>query len=108
MKTFKRTEVLCATSKKRMLSGMKSLLIAGLLASPLGLAAGCGALDPHRMCEKELADTRGKLEQTSQLANKLSRQLKVQQAELNELKQHNVEDVRREKKQALAQIEIKR
>jgi len=60
------------------------------------------------MCEKELADTRAQLEQTSRLANGLSAQLRAQQAELQDLKELNVEDVRREKEQALAQIEIKR
>jgi hypothetical protein len=38
----------------------------------------------------------------------LSTQVKEQQAEIAELKEHNVEEVRREKEQALAQIEIKR
>jgi len=108
MKTSKRTEDPCATSKKRMLSGVKLLVIIGLLASSVPWAVGCSALDPRRMCEKELADTRAQLEQTSKLANKLSAQLRAQQAELQDLKEHNVEDVRREKEQTLAQIEIKR
>jgi len=60
------------------------------------------------MCEQELAETRARLAQTSQLADKLSVQLKEQQAELSDLKQHNVEDVRREKEQALTQIEAER
>jgi len=93
---------------KKMVSDMKSNLIIGLLASSLAWAVGCSALDPRRMCEKELADTRAQLEQTSQLANKLSTQLQAQQAELLDLKQHKVADLRREKEQALAQLEIKR
>jgi predicted transcriptional regulator len=64
-----------------MLSGMKSLVIIGLLASSVAWAVGCSALDPRRMCEKELADTRAQLEQTSKLANKLSAQLRAQQVE---------------------------
>lgn len=107
MKTFQR-EADRSPVMKKMVSDMKSLLIIGLLASSPAWAAGCGALSPHRICEQELADTRAQLDQTTQLANKLSAQLKAQQAELSDLKQHNVADVRREKEQALAQIEIKR
>jgi hypothetical protein len=87
---------------------MKFLANIGLLVCLLVWATGCSALDPRRMCEKELADTRAKLDQTSQLAGRLSAQLQAQEAELQTLKQHNVEDVRREKEQALAQLEIKR
>jgi len=108
MKTAKHTDDLCAASKKRMFSGIKSLLITGLLASLLPWAVGCSALDPHRICEKELADTRAQLEQTSQLANKLTSQVRAQRAELQDLKEHSVEDVRRQEAQALAQIEVKR
>ncbi len=108
MKTLKHADEPLPATRYKIVDGMKFLLIAGLLASSLVSAVGCSALDPRRMCEKELADTRAKLEQTSQLANKLSAQLKAQQAELLDLKQHNAEDVRREKEQALAQIEIKR
>ena len=108
MKIFKHADEPLAAAKYKIVYGMEFLMIAGLLASSLVSVMGCSALDPRRMCEKELADTRAKLEQTSQLANKLSAQLKAQQAELLDLKQHNAEDVRREKEQALAQIEIKR
>jgi hypothetical protein len=107
MKTFKRADDLLRVTNEKMLSRVKSLLTIGLFASSLVWGFGCSALDPRRMCEKELADTRAQLEQTSQLANRLSAQLKTQQAELLELKQHSVQDVRREKEQALAQIEIK-
>jgi len=108
MKTFKRADDPFRVTNEKTVSRAKSPLTIGLLAWSLAWAFGCSALDPRRMCEKELADTRAQLEQTSQLANKLSVQLKAQQAELLELKQHNLQDVRREKEQALTQIEIKR
>jgi hypothetical protein len=108
MTMFKRAFFLLRVVTMRVVSGTQSFLIIALLVSCSVSVFGCGALNPHRMCEKELADTRAKLEQTSQLANKLSVQLKAQQAELQDLKEHNVKDVRREKEQALAQIEIKR
>jgi|SRR5271163_1431508 hypothetical protein len=87
---------------------LKFLLNLGLVASLLAGMAGCSALNSHSMRDKELAETRAKLDQTTQLANELSTQVKEQQAEIAELKEHNVEEVRREKEQALAQIEIKR
>jgi septal ring factor EnvC (AmiA/AmiB activator) len=113
MKTLKRAIVPAfgmaeKIMRKKVMHGMQRFLFVGLLGSTLVLAIGCNALDPRRMCEKELTETRAKLDQTSQLASRLSEQLKAQQAELRDLKQHNVEDVRREKEQALAQIEIKR
>jgi hypothetical protein len=89
-------------------AGMKSFLIVGTLVSFMPWAIGCSALDPRKMCEKELADTRAQLEQTSKLANELSSQVRAQQAELQDLKEHNIEDVRREKERTLAQIDIKR
>jgi septal ring factor EnvC (AmiA/AmiB activator) len=87
---------------------LKFLVNLGLLASLVAGVAGCSALDPRKTRDKELAETRAKLDQTTQLANELSTQVKEQQAEIAELKEHNVEEVRREKEQALAQIEIKR
>jgi septal ring factor EnvC (AmiA/AmiB activator) len=87
---------------------LKFLLNLGLVASLLAVMAGCSALNSRSMRDKELAETRAKLDQTTQLANELSTQVKEQQAEIAELKEHNVEEVPREKEQALAQIEIKR
>ena len=106
MKTLKRADDLFQRPKKTMVPRMTSIIVVGLFVS--SVAIGCSALDPRRMCEKELADTRAKLDRTSQLANNLSVQLQAQRAEILDLKQHNVEDVRREKEQTLAQIEIKR
>ena len=108
MQTFKRTTDRPGQMTGKATSRVRSLLFIGLIGSSLASAIGCGALDPRRMCEQELAETRARLAQTSQLADKLSVQLKEQQAELSDLKQHNVEDVRREKEQALTQIEAER
>jgi len=108
MQTFKSTDNPVPVMKCKLVRAMKVLVNIGLLVLLPAWVAGCSSLDPRRMCEQELADTRAKLDQTSQLANELSAQLRGQQAEIRELKEHNVADVRREKEQALAQIEIKR
>jgi hypothetical protein len=91
-----------------MLSQMKSLLIAGLLATSMLPMAGCDALNPHRFCEAELADTKAQLAQTQQLANHLQAQVQEQKAELETVKKLNASNVRREKEKALNQIEAKR
>ena len=91
-----------------MLSQMKSLLITGLLASLMLSTAGCDALNPHRFCEAELADTKAQLAQTQQLANNLQAQVRQQRAELDAVKKVNAANVRREKERALNQIEAKR
>jgi hypothetical protein len=87
---------------------MKSLLITGFLATSMVWGAGCSALSPHKFCEEELAETRAKLAQTSQLASNLSRQLQQQHAELETMKRVNAANVRREKEQAMVQIDAKR
>jgi hypothetical protein len=91
-----------------MLSHMKSFVITGLLATLMVSTAGCDALNPHRFCEAELADTKAQLAQTSQLAEKLQEQVREQRAELDAVKKVNATNVRREKEQALTQIEAKR
>lgn len=108
MKTFKRARDRLRAMTEKVTSCVKSLLIIGLIGASLVSVSGCSALDPRRMCEEELAETRAKLAQTSQLANSMETQLQAQRAELIALKRHNAESVRREKEQALDQIEAKR
>jgi len=91
-----------------MLSRMKLWLIGGLLAASMLPMAGCDALNPHRFCEAELADTKAQLAQTQQLANNLQAQVRQQRAELDTMKKVNATNIRREKEQALTQIEAKR
>jgi hypothetical protein len=91
-----------------MFSQMKLLLIPGLLATLMVSTVGCDALNPHRFCEAELADTKAQLAQTSQLATNLQAQVQQQRAELDTVKKLNAANVRREKEQALIQIEAKR
>jgi len=89
-------------------SRMRSSFITGVLAISMTWIAGCDALNPHRMCEAELNETKAQLAQTSQLANNLQTQVQQQRAELETVKKLNAADVRREKEQALIQIEAKR
>lgn len=91
-----------------MLPQMKSLLITGLFATSMLATAGCSALNPHRMCEAELAETKAQLAQTSQLANKLQAQVQQQRAELDAVKKISAANVRHEKERALIEIEAKR
>src|SRR5258708_39549747 len=93
---------------RAMSSWMKSLVISGCLATSMVWVVGCSALMPHKFCEQELAETQAKLAQTSQLANNLSLQLKQQRAELEKVKRVNAANVRREKEQAMLQIDAKR
>ena len=91
-----------------MLLQMKWSLMTGLLATAMVSTLGCSALNPHRMCEAELADTKAQLAQTSQLANKLQVQVREQRAELDAVKKISSANVRREKEHALVEIEAKR
>lgn len=108
MKSFKSSDHLLRVLNPTSILRTVELVAIGLLATSLAWATGCSAFDHHKMYEKELAETRTKLEQATQLADRLSIQVKTQEAELALLKERNVSDVRREKEQALAEIELKR
>lgn len=85
----------------------KTVLIAGLLATSMSLV-GCDALNPHKMCEAELTETKAQLAHTQQIAKNLSVRLQQQQAELDSIKRVNAANVRREKQQAVSEIDSKR
>ena len=91
-----------------MSSRVKSLVIRGCLATSMLWVVGCSGMMSHKFCEQELADTQAKLAQTTQLANNLSLQLQQQRAELDKVKRVNAANVRREKEQAMLQIDAKR
>lgn len=87
---------------------MKILLAIGLLMCFTDSFTGCSMLDPHKMCQDQLADTRAQLTRTSALAANLTAQLQKQQAEIEAMQQFNADNIRREKERSLAQIEAQR
>jgi septal ring factor EnvC (AmiA/AmiB activator) len=91
-----------------MLSRMKFFLVPGLLVPATVWVMGCAAMNPHRMCEEELADAHAQLAQTAAQEKKMSAMLRQQQAEIDSLKHVSAANVRRQKEKALAEIEAQR